>query len=150
MKRKKRMAGLAVKTILFAAVIGLFLTAGNANAEEIKIVSIKTGEVLQSHPAFREAVGKYQAKQQEMQKKLSEAKEEERTMLQTQAQQELQQIGMQLQKEATDKMTKDVQNLAKENGYDYVVDADMLIVGTGPDVPDITGQVIKSFSEEAK
>jgi Skp family chaperone for outer membrane proteins len=147
MKLKKNKVVNVTIAVVFAAAAALFMISGNADAEEIKIVSINTGQVLQSHPAFQTAVSKYKAKQEELQQKLSKAEDENQSALQTQMQQELQQLGMNLQKEATDEMKKDVQALAKKNGYDYVIDAEAVIAGKGKNLPDVTGQVIESFSE---
>ena len=118
--------------------------AGRSNAADIKIVSIDTGRVFEAHPAFKEAMGKFQAQAQEMQKKIEGIEnEEEKANAQIQMQQQMRQLAMELQEEAFNKMKADVQKLAKKKGYTYVVDQNALIAGG----QDITEEVINSFKK---
>jgi len=117
-----------------------------SNAAEIKIVSMDVGRVFESHPAFKEAMEKFQAQLQDMKKKIDEAEEGSREMIQQVMQQQMQQLGMQLQEEAFEKMRADVTKLAKEKKYDYVVDNNVLIVGG----KDITEEVMASFEKAEK
>jgi Skp family chaperone for outer membrane proteins len=138
-ERKKGFRG-----VVFAAFVCLFIAGSFAitvSAGETKIVSMDTHRVFGEHPAFREAMGKFQKQVQEMQKKVDEADEESKATAQQMMQMEMQQLGMQLQEEAFSKMKADVQKIAKEKGYDYVVDSNMLIVGG----EDITEEILASF-----
>lgn len=133
-----------IKGITFAALLCLFIAgsfAAAGSAAEIKIVSIDTQRVFGEHPAFKEAMGKFQAQIQEMQKKIEEMDEESKGAAQQMMQHQMQQLGMQLQEEAFGKMKADVQKIAKKKGYDYVVDVNMLIVGG----KDVTEEVLASF-----
>jgi len=127
--------------------VGLFFflcPVKEGRAADIKIVSIDTSKVFEAHPAFKEAMGKFQAQVQEMQKKIEGIeKEEEKTKAQIEMQQQMRQIATDLQEEAFNKMKADVQKLAKKKGYTYVVDQNALIAGG----QDITEEVINSFKE---
>ncbi len=138
-ERVNVMKGTALIALLCLLVAGCF--AGTGDAADIKIVSIDTQKVFSEHPAFQEAMGKFQAQIQEMQKKIEEMKEEDRGPAQQMFQQQMQQLGMQLQEEAFNKMKADVQKFAKKKGYTYVVDSNMLIVGG----KDVTEEVRASF-----
>ncbi|MCM8777967.1 MAG: OmpH family outer membrane protein [Candidatus Omnitrophica bacterium] len=118
--------------------------AGRSSAADIKIVSIDTGRVFESHPAFREAMEKFQTQAGEMQKKIEGIEnEEEKTNAQIQMQQQMRVVAMQLQEEAFNKMKEDVGKYAKKKGYTYVVDQNALIAGG----KDITEEVIASFGK---
>jgi Skp family chaperone for outer membrane proteins len=137
-----------VKGLAFVGILSLFVAenfAIDSSADEIKIVSMDTQRVFGEHPAFRDAMGKFQKQMQEMQKKVDEADEESKGTAQQMMQMQMQQLGMQLQEEAFSKMKVDVQKIAKEKGYDYVIDSNMLIVGG----QDITEEVIASFPKPA-
>ncbi len=135
----KRVRGLALIAVLSLFVAGFF--AGAGDAAEIKIVSIDTQRVFAEHPAFHEAMAKFQTQMQDIQKKIEEMKEEEKATAQQIYQYQMQQLGMQLQEEAFSKMKADVQKFAKKKRYTYVVDSNMLIVGG----KDITEEVLASF-----
>lgn len=134
-----RRKGITVISLLCLFFMGCLVLSGDA--AEIKIVSIDTQRVFGEHPAFQEAMAKFQAQIQEVQKKIEEMKEEEKGAAQQMFQYQMQQVGMELQKEAFSKMKADVQKFAKKKGYTYVIDSNMLIAGG----TDVTEEVIASF-----
>ncbi len=81
-----------------------------------------------------------------MQEKLQGMKEEEQMIAQQQMQQQMQQRGEELQKQALEEMRKDLQKIADEKGYDYVFDANSLIVGG----QDVTDEVVKEMNPGGK
>ncbi len=138
---KKGIKGVFFTVLLCLLAAGMVATV--CNAAEIKIVSVDTNRVFESHPAFKEAMEKFQTQLQDMKKKIDEAEEGSKEMVQQVMQQQMQQLGMQLQEEAFEKMRADVTKLAKEKKYDYVVDNNVLIVGG----KDITEEVLASFEK---
>ncbi len=136
--------GVILTALLSLSIAGFF--AGTGNAAGIRIVSIDTRRVFEAHPAFKEAMEKFQAQIQEMQKKIEEADEESKGEMQQMMQQQLQQLGMELQEEAFNRMRVDVQKIAKEKKYGYVIDSNMLISGGS----DITEEILASFEKMAK
>jgi len=135
-----------IGTAVFAALLCMFaamMFAGECSAAEIKIVSMDTNRVFEAHPAFKEAMEKFQTQLQDMKKKIDEAEEGSKETLQQVMQQQIQQLGMQLQEEAFEKMRADVTKLAKEKKYDYVVDNNVLIVGGN----DITEEILAAFKK---
>lgn len=114
----------------------------NKNGKTI-IVSLDANKALSAHPAFKDAVEKFQVRQQHMQSELKELASEDQQTRQQEMQQEMQKLGAQLQKEALDKMKQDIQKLAGEKGYDYVFDNNLLFAGGC----DITEEAIDSFTK---
>jgi len=137
-------------SIGLVVLVGLFFflcSVKDGRAADIKIVSINTSKVFEAHPAFKEAMEKFQAQVQEMQKKIEGIKnEEEKNNAQIAMQQQMRQLAMDLQEEAFNKMKADVQKLAEKKGYTYVVDQNALIAGG----QDITEEVINSFKDIGK
>ncbi|MCX8082474.1 MAG: OmpH family outer membrane protein [bacterium] len=128
--------------ILCVSFLGLAL---KGYAADVKIVSIDTGKVFEAHPAFKEAMEKFQAQAGEMQKKLEGIEnEEEKKNAQIQMQMELRTLAMNLQEEAFNKMKDDVQKFAKKKGYTYVVDKNALIAGG----KDVTEELLASFEKK--
>ncbi|MDA3792726.1 MAG: OmpH family outer membrane protein [Elusimicrobia bacterium] len=135
----RKLTGLTVGLIAI-----LFFTACTSIAEsedEVVIVSIDSQQVLQAHPAFKEAQEKYRAKMEEKRKEMSDMEESGQKMAQQMMQQELQQLGQQLQQEATEKMESDIQKFAKKEGYDYVLDASVILSGG----KDVTEEILKTI-----
>ncbi|MBN1445249.1 MAG: OmpH family outer membrane protein [Candidatus Omnitrophica bacterium] len=139
---KKGINGMFFTVLLCLLGSGIFATV--CNGAEIQIVSVDTNRVFESHPAFKEAMEKFQIQLQDMKKKIDEAEEGSKEMVQQVMQQQMQQLGMQLQEEAFEKMRADVTKLAKEKKYDYVVDNNVIIVGG----KDITEEVLASFEKD--
>lgn len=138
------MVKLERKWVLGAVMVFCFFLGlvGNGSAADIKIVSINTGKVFESHPAFKEAMEKFQTQAGEMQKKIEGIEnEEEKKNAQIQMQMQMRELAMNLQEEAFNKMKNDVEKYAKKKGYTYVVDQNALIAGG----KDITEEVIASF-----
>ncbi|MCK8825591.1 OmpH family outer membrane protein [Fuchsiella alkaliacetigena] len=108
---------------------------GVAAAQDLDIVYVDTQQVFEAHPAAQEATQQLQTRQQEMQEDLGAMEDEEGMMQQQQMQEELQQLQNDLLEEAMAEVQADVQEIAEEKGYDYIVDEQMLLAG-GEDVTD--------------
>ncbi len=148
--RSRTVSGLAVMGVLTFAALAAVLISANAeraaaNPPEIAIYTIDSQQVMEAHPAFQEAVQQYQQRMMEFQQELQEADEEHQMLLQQQMQQRMQEVGAELQQEAFDTMRADVQKIADEQGYDYVIDSNVMIVGG----EDITDEVLEKIAAEA-
>lgn len=136
----------------YTAVIGMLICmfffvgmAGKGSAAEVKIVSIDTGKVFESHPAFIEAMNAFQMQMGEAQKQIDGIEnEEEKTSVQMHIQQQMRALAAQMQDSAFKKMKEDIQKFAKKKGYTYIVDSNALIAGG----KDVTEELIKSFKTE--
>lgn len=117
--------------VFFMAVGATGISA--ADEGKMEIVSINTNRILEKHPAFKEAQKTFQGEMQEMEQQLQGMGQEEQMMAQQMMQQQLQQRGQELQQNAVDAVRKDIAKIAGEKGYQYVIDANALIVG-GKDV----------------
>ena len=120
------------------------ITAVNAEEEAMDIVAIDTARILELHPAFMDAQQTFQNEMQEMEHQLREMGEEEQMMAQQIMQQQLQARGQELQQQAMSEVRDDIQKVAEEKGYKYVVDANALLVGG----KDITEEVIEAMDLE--
>ncbi|MGM0454039.1 MAG: OmpH family outer membrane protein [Thermodesulfobacteriota bacterium] len=107
---------------------------------DAKIVSVDLNRIMQQHPAFQQARQKLQGEMQQMRQKMQDMGEQE----QRAAQQEFQQRGQDLQAEARDEVKKDVQKVADEKGYEFVVDSNALVAGG----KDVTDEVIEALELE--
>ena len=118
---------------LLAAVFSMAGTTAGfaADSADVQIVSVDLNRIMQIHPAFQDARQQLQGEAQQMQQKMQDMDETE----QRAAQEKFQQRGQELQTEVMDKVKEDVQKVADEMGYDYVVDSNALIAG-GKDVTD--------------
>jgi outer membrane protein len=116
----------------------------NAENEKMEIVSIDTARILEIHPAFVDAQQTFQNEMQEMENQLMEMGEEEQMMAQQMMQQRLQARGQELQQQAMSEVKADIEKVAKEKGYRYVVDSNALLVGG----KDITEEVIEAMDIE--
>ncbi len=133
--------------ILFVSLLAAFftvLTATGASAENLNIVSIDTSRIMERHPAFVDAQQTFQGEMQQMEQQLEGMGEEEQMMAQQMMQQQLQQRGQELQQEAMDKVRDDIARIAREKGYEYVVDSNALLVGG----EDITEEVMAEIDLE--
>jgi len=121
----------------------LFSGAGTVGVwgQQSRIVSIDTAKLLQAHPAFSEAQAQLEAEVREYQQRLDGMSEEEQMM----AQHHLQQRSIELQQQALDALREDIRQIARQQGYDYVIDSNALIVG-GQDVTEEMLNKIKSSS----
>ncbi|MFW6081620.1 MAG: OmpH family outer membrane protein [Desulfosalsimonas sp.] len=142
------MAARTLKSLCFCLVAALFTFAAasgvSAQDGEISgIVTVDTNEIMQKHPAFMEAQQTLQNEAQQMQQQMQEGSQQE----QQAAQQQMQQRSQQLQQEALDKVRKDIQKVAEEKGYDYVMDTNALLSG-GTNVTDEVIEAIGGGDEE--
>lgn len=126
---------LAAAFFTLAGTIGAF--AGDA--ENMEIVTVNTNEIMQNHPAFKKAQQTLRGEAQQMQQQMQEKGRQE----QQAAQQQLQQRSQELQQNAMDEVRADIQKIAKEKGYNYVMDQNALISG-GKDVTDEILEEIKT------
>ncbi|MBM9605578.1 OmpH family outer membrane protein [Desulfopila inferna] len=130
---------------IFFMVTMLMYPVGQVAAEKNdpkNIVFVDIGKIIEVHPAFLKAQEEFGTEIQGMQEELQGMAEEEQMMAQQQMQQQMQQRGEQLQEEALKEMKKDLQKIADEKGYDYIFDANSLIVG-GRDVTDEILEALK-------
>jgi|SRR5690554_3470217 len=148
--RKKNYWKLTGASILL--IITLFLLSGAYGltaAEKPTIASVNLDKIIKVHPAFAEANQKYQALvmelQEDLKNKLESSSEEEAMALQSQAQNSLQQKAMELQNEAIEQIKLDIQSIADEKGYDYIVVENMLFAG-GP-VEDATEKFLEALNQ---
>lgn len=143
-----KLAGVVVFILLIAfLVIGaLSITA----TEKPVIASVNLDKIAQVHPAFTEAVKVYQDEiaqlQQEMDEKMKDLDQEEALKLRTELETQLQQRAIELQQEAFDSIQKDIQRIADEKGYDYIVVENMLLAG-GP-VKDVTDEILQKIEAQ--
>ena len=147
--KNRKMSGLTtIGFMVVAAAAALFLSANVERAiagqSDIKIVTVDIQRVVRMHPAFQEAMQEYQRKLQEFQRQMEEIEEDERAMMQQLLQQQMQQLGMQLQDRAFDKMQEDVRAFAKDNGYDYIFDSSVLLAGG----IDVTEELLESLGKD--
>lgn len=144
----RRLAGIVVFVLLVAfLVIGaLSITA----AEKPVVASVNLDRIAQAHPAFAEVVQIYQNEiaqlQKEMEEKMEGLDEEEAIQLQMEIEEQLQQRAIELQNEAIDSIQNDIQRIASEKGYDYIVAEDMLLAG-GP-VKDVTDEFLAEIESQ--
>lgn len=138
--RNRMMSGLTVLGFMVVAAtvafyISTYTVPAVAGEGGISIASIDSRQVLQAHPAFHEAMEEYQRKLQEFRRQMEEVGEDEEALMRQMLQQQVQQLGVQLQERAFDAMQEDVEKFAKEKGYDYIIDSEVLLAG-GIDVTD--------------
>ncbi|MFO7929933.1 MAG: OmpH family outer membrane protein [Thermodesulfobacteriota bacterium] len=130
---------LAAALFTFAAAAGVHAQDGEISG----IVTVDTNEIMEKHPAFMEAQQTLQNEAQQMQQQMQEGSQEE----QQSAQQQMQQRSQQLQQEALEEVRQDIQKVADEKGYDYVMDTNALLAG-GTDVTDEVIEAIGSDEDE--
>ena len=140
-------------TAMFIAVLGVvaaFYLLPNArraiaSPPELQIYTMDTQAVMEAHPAFLEAVEEYRARIEEMEERLAEVGDEERMFVQQMMQQQIQQIGAELQERAFDKMQEDIEDFAAEKGYAFIIDRNVMIVGGR----DITEEALEAIGADA-
>jgi outer membrane protein len=142
----KKFSPIRMLFIGFVAVVIMAagMTVVNAEEEAMDIVAVDTARILELHPAFMDAQQTFQNEMQEMEHQLREMGEEEQMMAQQMMQQQLQARGQELQQQAMSEVRDDIQKVAEEKGYKYVVDSNALLVGG----KDITEEVIDAMDLE--
>ncbi|HNS31944.1 MAG TPA: OmpH family outer membrane protein [bacterium] len=130
--------------ILFMFLFAVTCISLPSFAEEMKIASVDTGKILMAHPAFQKAMEKYQAEVQSMQQKISEMKEEEQMSARQMMQQQMQELGMKLETEAFNEMRKDLKRISEKQGFKYVMDSNVLLVGGHDITEDILSEIRKA------
>jgi len=145
-KEKKTTDMLLAVVVLVLAIIFL-LTAGNRLfSKSPAIVSADIDRIMGEHPAFKQAMAKFQKESQSMREKLGKLEGEGKAKEQQQLLLQLQQYAGKLQEEAVAKVIEDVQRIAKSRGYDYVLDGKSLVAGG----KDITGEILSEMKEADK
>lgn len=139
---KKNKVGRGLILFFFCAVLIAAVFPFHSFSEDgITIVSVNLNKVLEIHPAFQQAQAEYQSELQKVQQELQTMNEEEKAARQGQLEQQIQELGARLQNEAAEEMHDDIEKIAQEKGYDYVIDSSVLISGD----LDITEEVIKEL-----
>lgn len=139
------MAAKPFKVLCICLTAAFFTMAGAVgafagDAENIGIVTVDTNEIMQQHPAFKEAQQTLQSEAQKMQQQMKEQGQQQ----QQAAQQQLQQKSRKLQQNAMDEVRADIQKIADEKGYDYVMDKNALISGG----KDVTDEILEEIQED--
>ncbi len=135
---KTKNASISLGAVVLTAMFfigSVSISQAAAENDGMDIVYVDIGKIFEVHPAFIKAQEEFGVEVESMQKEMQGMTEEEQVMAQQQMQQQMQQRGEQLQKTALEEMKKDLQKIAAEKGYDYIFDANSLIVG-GKDVTD--------------
>ncbi|MEA3506305.1 MAG: OmpH family outer membrane protein [Elusimicrobiota bacterium] len=141
-KKKGLLQKLAGLVMAFAVIL-TFTACSSVAESEVVIVSMNSQEVLQAHPAMQKAQKEYRAKMEEKQEEIGAMEEDQQRMARQMMQQELQQLGQELQQDAVDAMNKDISKVAKKKGYDYVLDSSVIFYGA----KDVTGEMIKAVEK---
>ncbi|GEM_PF-913776 len=152
LKNKKMLEVVVAGIVIFVVIVGLTVGLNRIFNRPARIASVDMEKVMNSHPAFREAMTDFQKEIGAMQEQLGKLKGDEKTKEQQKMQQQIQQIAIRLQQEAMAKVTSDVEKIAKAKGYTYVVEKSMLVVG-GRDITDdvlsfLKGEETKAESEK--
>jgi outer membrane protein len=131
----------------FCLVAAFFTMAGvtgvsAGDAENDKIVTVNTSQIIQKHPAFLEIQQTLQGEAQQIQQQMEGKSQQERQA----AQQQFQQRAQKLQKDALDKVREDIQKIADDKGYQYVMDANVVLAGG----KDVTEEILKEIGEKAE
>lgn len=103
----------------------------------LEIYTVDMQKIFEAHPAAREAVEKLQAEQRKMQLRVNNTDQED---LQS-ARQELQQQRNRFLSEAMSQVRDDVERIAEEAGYEYVVDESVLLVGGRDVTEEVMGRI---------
>ncbi|MFP4193830.1 MAG: OmpH family outer membrane protein [Desulfosalsimonas sp.] len=140
------MTGKKFKILGFCLIAALLTmaAAATASAEKLEIVTVDANQIMQNHPAFTEAQQTLQSEVQEMRKDMEGKNEQEQQQQQQQMQQQMQQRSQKLQQEAMEKVKQDIQKIADEKGYDYVMDANSLLAGG----KDVTDEIMEELGEK--
>ncbi|MFP4532444.1 MAG: OmpH family outer membrane protein [Desulfobacterales bacterium] len=137
------------KILGFFLIAALLTTAAAAtvsadDSKSLKIVTVETNQIMEKHPAFIEAQQKLQSEIQQMQKEMEGKSEQEQQAAQQQMQQQMQQRSQQMQGEVLEKVRNNIQEIADEKGYDYVMDANALLTGG----EDVTEEIVEAIVEK--
>lgn len=128
-KNEKMVEILLAGIVLVLAVILLFKSG------DTRIASVDMDRIVSSHPAMQEAIIIFQKEISDRQRQLNKMNNKEKQENQQKMQQEISQIAMRLQKEAMDKIIKDIEKIANKKGYRVVMDKNAVITG-GKDITD--------------
>lgn len=107
-KEKKIAEVLPFVILLVLATVFLSAAASRFLVKTPKIFSADIDRIMGEHPAFQEAMLKFQAELQSMQEKLNKMEGAEKNAEQQKMQQQIQQLAVQLQEEAGNKVIEDV------------------------------------------
>ncbi|MCX8082043.1 MAG: OmpH family outer membrane protein [bacterium] len=146
-KNEKRVEIMLAGLVL---ILGIVLLISEVLKPSIKIASVDMNRIVNEHPAMEEAVKTFHKELSNLQKTVDKMNEKEKIKQQQRIQQEISQIAIRLQNEAMAKITKDIENLAKKQGYSYVVDKGAVIVGGKDITEDILNAIRKNKTEEKK
>lgn len=143
------MTAKSFKIFGFFLIAALLATAAAATAsaddsESLKIVTVETNQIMENHPAFIEAQQTLQSEIQEMQKEMEGKSEQDQQMAQQQMQQQVQQRSQQMQEEVLEKVRNDIQEIADEKGYAYVMDVNALLAGG----ENVTEEMVKAIADK--
>ncbi|MFW6147692.1 MAG: OmpH family outer membrane protein [Thermodesulfobacteriota bacterium] len=109
------------------------------DAKNDKIVTVNTKQIIQKHPAFIEAQQTLQREAQQFQQQMEGKKQQERQA----AQEQFQQRAQKLQKDALDEVRKDIQKIADDKGYKYVMDENVVLAGA----KDVTEEILEDIGK---
>jgi len=112
------------------------------------IASVDMERIINAHPAMQEAITTFQKEISDRQTELNKMKGEEKVKEQQKLQQEISQIAMRLQQEAMDKIKKDIEQVAREKGYTFVIENNAIIVG-GRDITEDVLAVLRQRTQKA-
>jgi Skp family chaperone for outer membrane proteins len=139
---KKTVNMMLLAIALLALVIIFFLLLGNRFfSRPIKIASVDTERVMGEHPAFKEAMEKFQKETQIAQERLSKLEGEKKNKEQQEIFMQLQSLAAKLQEEAVAQVRDDIQKISKKKGYSYVLDSKSIVVGG----TNITGEILSEM-----
>ncbi len=142
MFRDKNSRDLILAASVLVLAIVLLLTAGSRIfGRSTTIVSADIDRIMGEHPAFKEAMARFQSEITSMSGKLEKLQGAERIKEQQRLQMELQKIAAKLQEEAMSRVMKDVESIAKSKGYDYIIDKKSMVAGG----KDVTGEILSSL-----
>lgn len=138
--------------VVFAVMIGVAIGVNMLFGSSAKIASADMEKVMGAHPAFKDAMTSFQKEITAMQDRLEKMTDEEKAKEQQKMSQMIQQIGLRLQEEALNKVSSDIETVAKRKGYSYVVEKNVLLAG-GKDITEDVLTFLKNQetkSEEGK
>jgi len=148
--KDKRILGILVgEVILFFAVIFCLFFIFKDRDKNIAFVDME--RVMSQHPAVNEAMASLQKEISDRQKKLEGLSSKEKIEKQKEMQKEINNIILGLQMEIFNKVKKDIEEVAKREGYSCVFDKNVIISG-GKDITEevINFKKIKSVMREKK
>lgn len=127
----------------------LLAAVGTAGAQELSLAVVNTQEIYRAHPSFQEATQRLKERQKEMNEELQGLSEEERAAKQKEMQKELQELQQELVQQAAEEANKDITSMAKDLGFDVVINSDGIITGEEElSAEDITEDLIVKMKEK--